>query len=166
MRNLKISSLLNDINKFEERKYVSQRREMAKAYKKSSTFIEASKNPVTNELLKSENDLPKQFQNPVYDELKQAELEIASARENDEIEPNRIHQLKDEQLNLISNELNKLVLFQESKIESEQQFASRNDINNYFIKSKFQKAISSYAFHIKLAESGFVPQQSQYNVTA
>lgn len=173
MRILNILSLLNDHNKFEERKFVSQRRDMAKAYKKSSTFIEASKNPVTNllnELLKSEKDLPKQldYENKVNKELRQTELELASANDfhNDEIELNRFHQLKDDYLNLISNELNKFVLFQESKIESEQQFASRNDINNYFMKSKFQKAISTYTFHIKLAKTGFMQQQSQYNITA
>ncbi|SOC39613.1 hypothetical protein [Ureibacillus acetophenoni] len=166
---MKISSLLNDINKFEERKYVSQRREMAKAYKKSSTFIEASKNPVTNllnELLKSEKDLAKQLHNPVYDELKQAELEIASASGNDEIEPNRIHQLKDNHLNLISTELNKFVLFEESKIESEQQFASRTNVNNNFIKNKFQRAITTYSYQMKFAKTGFIQQQSQYNITA
>ena len=164
MRNLKILSSLNDNYKLEERKFESQRKEMAKAYKRSSTFIEASKNPVNNlinDLLKSEIDLPKQLLKPIINtEISLAELEVASSSHFDdkEFELNRFLHLKNDILHRFEN-ADYLATTYETAIKEN---IFRNDLKY----RKFQKAISSYKFHMNLAHNTFVNGKSQYIITA
>ncbi|KGR80244.1 hypothetical protein [Ureibacillus manganicus] len=163
---MKILSSLNDNYKLEERKFESQRKEMAKAYKRSSTFIEASKNPVNNlinDLLKSEIDLPKQLLKPIINtEISLAELEVASSSHFDdgEFELNRFHHLKNDILHRYEKtKTDYLATTYETAIKEN---IFRNDLKY----RKFQKAISSYKFHMNLAHNTFVNGKSQYIITA
>ncbi len=94
---MKIVSLLNDNFKLEDRKLKIQRREIAEAYKKSSTFVDASKNPTIKaieNLLQSEGNSPKEsldLSPKNHSEINQAALEVASSREfqNEDFESNK-----------------------------------------------------------------------------
>lgn len=185
VRNLKILSLLNDNYKLEERKFESQRREMAKAYKNSSSFIEASKNPVTNlinDLLKSEKELPKHLlKTNLNSSLGLAELEVASSSDfhNEEIEPNRFHHLKDDNINYNFFEFSKFNAFLNNSNNYDLKITNklstrygipenilRLHLNDTLVNRKFQKAISTYKYQMSLAEKGFESGHSKYTIIA
>lgn len=207
VKTMKISSLLNgSYYKFDDRKLEAQRKEMAKAYKRSSTFIEASKNPAINlikDLLQSDKDsstqlLNQDIQDQTEPNLIQAELEVASSSDfqNEEFEQhrfshiqglninnnplsehvsnpysiNRIH-LEDTKNNINHNLPKKSFTININQPEKLLSLERNGDITydhfqNRYISNRFQKAISTYAFQMKMAETGFVAEHSNYTLTA
>lgn len=192
-----ISSLYNnsDLN-VEDRKLKSQRRIVADAYKRSSTFVDASKNPtikMIEDLLQSDTPQQKKLLGLTRNanaqlETKLAELETASAREfqnednefnnfydyewnglwfNSEFEPSELDVRSQNESGLDVSAMNEFAFLAPERMIT-RTFNQHEffNVDKSFFNITFQKAISSYKKQMNMVETGFIGVQSRYSITA
>ncbi|CAM5194398.1 putative protein OS=Ureibacillus acetophenoni OX=614649 GN=SAMN05877842_10628 PE=4 SV=1 [Ureibacillus acetophenoni] len=188
-------SRFNTEQLFENQKLNFQRKKLQEAYKKTATFVDKSKNPTIKliaELLQSSKN--KSLDLPQHDPTNQTELESASSSDyNNEtpfIENNRIENFEAanqfeidnnpliDNANEINGYLDEPFVFtdarfniQETSIENRQRSLENikqslyySDIN--LTRNTYEKAISHYTNHMKMAQAGYHITPSQYSWTA